>query len=93
MNIVEQVFLWYDWASFGYMPNSGVAESGSRLRNHNMTSKVAAQVCTPTSNGGEFSLLHILSSMSCHLCFFLLDILTGDKMESQSHFDLHFTDV
>ena len=31
MNIVEHMSLLYDWASFGYMPNSGIARSCSKL--------------------------------------------------------------
>ena len=31
MNIVEQMSLWYDWTSFGYMPKSGIAGFWSRL--------------------------------------------------------------
>ena len=39
MNIVELMSLWHDWASFGYIPKSGIAESWGRLfpnfsRNH-----------------------------------------------------------
>ena len=39
MNIEEQELLWYDEASFGYMPRSGVSESSGRticnfLRNY-----------------------------------------------------------
>lgn len=33
MNIGEQVFLWYDWASFAYMPKSGVAGSSQSISN------------------------------------------------------------
>lgn len=43
---------------------------------------MAVHVCTPTSNWGVFSLLHILISMSHHLCYDF----------SQSSFDLHFPD-
>jgi hypothetical protein len=32
-----------------------------------LISIVAVQVCTLTSNGGVFPLLHILVSVSCHL--------------------------
>ena len=34
-----------------------------------MISIVIIRVCTPTSNGGVFPLLHILTSMSCHSCY------------------------
>ena len=39
MNIVEQMFLWYECASFGYMPKSSIAGNWDRLipsflRNH-----------------------------------------------------------
>ena len=31
MNIVEHMSLWHDWASFGYIPKSGIAGSWRRL--------------------------------------------------------------
>ena len=34
-----------------------------------LISDLTVQVCTPTSNGGVFLLLHILSSISCYQCF------------------------
>ena len=41
MDIVEHMSLWYDWASFGYMPKNGIAGSWGRLipnflRNHHI---------------------------------------------------------
>ena len=31
MSIVEQMFFWYDWASYGYIPKSSIAGSWGRL--------------------------------------------------------------
>ena len=69
MHIVEQVSLWYNWASFVYMAKSAITWYCDRwiptfLTNHHMTSKVDVQVCTPTSSGGVFP-LHILSNIGC----------------------------
>jgi hypothetical protein len=41
-----------------------------------LTSRVVVQTCNPTSNGGSFLFLHILTSICCHE-FFILVILTG----------------
>jgi hypothetical protein len=38
---------------------------------------VVVQTCNPTSNGGVFFFLHILTNICCHLNFFILAILTG----------------
>jgi hypothetical protein len=38
---------------------------------------VVVQVCNPTSNGGVFLFLQILTSICCHLIFLILAILTG----------------
>ena len=61
MNIVES--LWYDYASLGYYPQEWYLEVdwspifwGTTI----VISKVTVQVCTHTSNGGVFPLLHIL---------------------------------
>ena len=69
MNIFEQMSLCYDCASFGYIHKSSIFGSWSRLILIILISKVAIQVYTPTSNGGVFPLLHILTSISYHLCF------------------------
>ena len=74
MNAVEGMSLCYNWASFGYIPK-GVflgLEEGCFLILWEITilkSKAAVPACTPTSNGRVFPLCHILSSMSCHQCF------------------------
>jgi hypothetical protein len=31
MQIVEDISLWHDWASFGYMTKSGIGESGRHI--------------------------------------------------------------
>jgi hypothetical protein len=74
MNIVEHMPLWYGGAYFGYMSKSGIGGSSDRtisnfLRNSRLISRVVVPVCTPTSNGGVFLFLHILTSMYCHLSF------------------------
>ena len=82
MNIVELVFLWYDWSSFEYMSKRGLAGYcgcliPSFLRNHTaQTSKMAAQLCPPPSNKGLFPFFSIFFSMNCHLCF---DLSCSDK--------------
>jgi hypothetical protein len=74
MNIVEQVSLQYGGASFQCMPWSGITRSWGRsipniLRNVKLISKVVVQAYIPTSNGGVFTLFHMLTSMSCGLSF------------------------
>lgn len=41
--------------------------------------KVVVHICSPTSNRGVCTLLHIFTSMCCHLSFFILAILTGAR--------------
>ena len=81
MNIVEHVFLWYDCASFWYIPQNGISGSWGRLfynflRNCHTDIQSDIPVCTLTSNGGVFHLpphplQHKLSSV-----FLILAILT-----------------
>ena len=71
INIVEHVSLLYDGAFFGYMPNSGIAGYSGRtssnfLRNR-LIFKVVLPVCSPTSNGGVYLFLHILTKICCPL--------------------------
>jgi hypothetical protein len=56
-----------------------------------LISRVIVPVCNPISNGGVFLFLHILASTDYFLSFYLshADWL---KVESQSHFHLHFPD-
>ena len=96
MNIVEHMSLCLDWASFGYTPKSVIARSSGRLfpnflRNSKLISKGAVPSCTLTSNGGVFLVPYNLSSISCLQCFDL-GHSNKCKMESQSCFDLHFSD-
>ena len=69
MNIVEQTFLWYDEVSFVFMPES----RGRWILNCQRDCHIDIQrSCTSlhfTSSGGMLPLLHILTSVSCHLCF------------------------
>ena len=97
MNIVEHMSLWHDWASFGYRPKSGITGSWERsfpnfLRSHHTdiqrgcTSLHSHQQCRSVPFSPQ-PLQHKLSSV-----FLILAILTGVKMESQSYFDLDFSD-
>ena len=68
MYVVGHVHLWYGGASFGYIPKSGIAGfSGISLSNFLRKLKIDFQsgvlVCIPTSNGGVFLFLYILTSM------------------------------
>ena len=85
INIIEQVSLWYDYTSFEYMSKSSI------LLDLNvdwfliiwetaiLISKVAEQVCTPTSNARLFPLLLCPSQHKLSLVFLVLAILTGVK--------------
>ena len=99
MNIVEHMSLWHDWVYFGYIPKSGITGSWRRLfpnflRNHH------------TDIQRDCTILH--SHQQCrsvpftphplHWCL-QVDINVFDlghsymcRMESQSCFDLHFSD-
>jgi hypothetical protein len=48
------------------------------LRTAKLISRVVVQACNPTSNGGVFLFLHILTSICYHLSL-ILAILTGGK--------------
>ena len=94
MNIVEQMSLQHDWASFGYMPKSDIAGSWSKLIPNflrNLHTDVV-QVCIPTSSRGVFPLLYIFPSMSYYYSRFDVSHFDWCKMVSQSYFDLHFSD-
>ena len=74
MNIVEQVFLWYDCAFFGYIPKGStmfleVDQFLVLWETVTLIYKIAIHVCTPTNSEEMFFLLHILLSMNCHLRF------------------------
>lgn len=97
MNIVNQVFLYYDWASFDDMPNSCVAGSWGwfipnfvkKKKNTISISKVTMQDWTLISSGRMFSLLYNFSNISCHY-FFHLNYSEMCKMVSQLCFDFDF---
>ena len=93
MNIVEHVYLLQIGTFSGYIPRRGIAGSFGRtmsnfLRNHQTDFQSG---CNPTSSGGVFLFLHILSSICCHLIF---DLSQSDWCEvgSQGCFDLHIPD-
>lgn len=61
MNMTEQLPLWYDEVSFGYMPNSGIARDWGRLiaiflRNCH-TDFYSGCTTLPPSNGGVFQIV------------------------------------
>ena len=85
MNIVEHVSLLHVGASSGYMPRRGIpGSSDSPLSNFLRNCQTDFQSgCTSlhfTSNGGVFLFLHILTSICCHLSFFILAILIGVRL-------------
>ena len=82
MNIVEHMSLWHDWASFGYIPKSGITGSWGRLfsnflRNRHTeiqrgcTSLHSHQQCRSVPFSPQ-PLQHKVSSV-----FLILAILTG----------------
>ena len=97
MNIVEQMYLWYEYASFGYMPKSGIARSRGRLVPNFL------RKCHIDFQSGCISLhshqqrrsvpltLHPFQH-KISLMFFDFSHSEWHKMESHSHFDLHFPD-
>ena len=79
--------------SFGYIPKSGIAGfSGKSISNflRNLQT-VIVPVCNPTSNGGVFLFLQILTSICCRLSFDLSHSYWYE-VESQDCFDLHIPD-
>jgi hypothetical protein len=71
MNIVELVSC---GMVDGYMPRSSIAAYRGRiipnfLRNYQIDLQTGYTICTPTSNGEVLPMLHILTSMCCHLSF------------------------
>ena len=70
MNIVEHLDLWYGGASFGYMTKNGISVSSGRSASNFLRNlRVVVLVCNPTSNGGVFLLLQILTNICSHLSF------------------------
>ena len=74
MNIVEHVSLLQVGASSGYMPRSRIAGSSGTIMSDflgttRLISIVVVPAYNPTSNGGVFHFLHILTSICCHLNF------------------------
>ena len=83
MNIVEHMSLWYDWASFGYIPKLVLLglEEGFYFIFWEITiliSKGTVPICNPTRNGGMF-LLHPLYHKFCQQYFVFLVNLIGVK--------------
>ena len=74
MNILEHMFFWYNWTFFGFIPKSDIAGSWGRLfpnflRNRHTDIQRGCTSLHSPQNGGVFHLLYILSSISCHQCF------------------------
>jgi hypothetical protein len=74
MNIVEQVFLLPFGTSSGICPGEvlldlPVALCPTFCGTSRLTSRVIVQACNPTSSGGVFLFLHILTSICHHLNF------------------------
>jgi hypothetical protein len=86
MNILEHVSLLQVGTSSGYMPRSGIAGSSSSTMSKFLISRVVVPACNPTTNGGVFLFLHILSSICSHLN---IDLSHSDccEVESQGCFD------
>ena len=95
MNRVEHMSLWYGWASFGYIPQNGIAGSWSSLfpsflRNLHTDFQSGCINLHFHQQWGSVPFTphphqHKLSSM-----FLILAIFYRCKMESQSCFDLEF---
>ena len=74
MNIVEHVFLWHYWVSFGYMAKGGIAESSGRsISNFLRNLQIDFQSdCTSLQSHQQWRsvlFLHILANKSCYLMF------------------------
>jgi hypothetical protein len=81
MNIVEHVSLLHVGASSGYLSRSGIAgSSGSTMSNFLMNHHPDFQSgCASPQSYQQWRsalFLHILTSIYCHLSFFILAILT-----------------
>jgi hypothetical protein len=94
MNIVEHMPLWHCRASFDYIPKSGIAgSSGRSISNFLRNLQIDFQSgCTSLQSQQQWKnvslsphpLQHVLSPEIRHSDWY--------KVESQGHFDLHFSD-
>ena len=97
MNIVEYVAPWYGGASFGYIPKSGIAGSSGRyifnfLRNLQIDF-LSGFYKFPIPPAMEECSFFSTSLPTCTVSVGLdLSISDGCNLESQGHFDLHFSD-
>ena len=86
-----------DWSLFGYIPKSDIPGPWVSLFPFflleiiTLKSKGAVPACVRTINAELFSFLNNLSNLRCHQCFWSWSFYRC-KMESQSCFDLHFSD-
>lgn len=70
VNMSEQVFLWWNIASTGYMPKSGIPGSVSNfLRSHDTDFNSGCKSLHSYQHGGVFPFPHTLASTSCHLFY------------------------
>ena len=96
MKVVEHVPLWHGGASFAYIFKSGIAGSSGRsisnfLRNLQVDFKCLYQFTIPRAM--EKCSYFSTSSPTCDVtCGFDLSHSDWYKVESQGHFDLHFSD-
>jgi hypothetical protein len=97
VNIVEQVSIWYNGPSFGYMLSSGIAESWGRTipsfseKLQNSFPKQLYKLALPSVM--EECSLCTTASLACALTWgFCLSHSDGCEMESQSCFHLHSSD-
>ena len=95
LNLVEQVFLWSNEVSFGYMPKSDIAGSWvilipNFLRKCHIDFHNGHLVFTPTGNGGVLLAPHPHSWIIT--CVIDLSHSDGCKTKFKSCFDLHFPD-
>jgi hypothetical protein len=97
MNIVVHVPLWHNGASFGYIPKSGKAGSSGKSVSYFLRNiQIDFQSCISLQFHQQWRsvplsphpLQYVLSPKNL-----ILAILIGIyKVESQGHFDLHFSD-
>ena len=97
MNIVEYVAPWYGGASFGFIPKSGKAGSSGRYI-FNFLRKLQIDFLSgfykfPFPPAVEECSFFSTSLPTCTVSVGLdLSISDGCNLESQGHFDLHFSD-
>ena len=98
MDIVEHVSLCYCVSSFVYMPSSGISGSSCRIISNILRyCQIDFQSgCTSLQSHQQWRSVPLSPHPHQHVLspeFLILAILIGIyKVESQGHFDLHFSD-